>query len=126
MEKLKYADLDGFHTKGGDDPALDEEAGTTAELCTWANSLTRADVPESVLERVKHLLLDGIACALVGGHVPWSEQCAEAIMGYEPPGYCSIIGYEGVSYASLGFPIAYMNYRLISCRSLWAPWQQQS
>ncbi|KAK8862881.1 2-methylcitrate dehydratase PrpD [Apiospora arundinis] len=73
--------------------ALDEDAGTTSALCEWAMGLKVTDVPKSVLERVKHLILDGIACGMVGGHVPWSEQCADAVLDYEPPGYCSVIGY---------------------------------
>lgn len=97
MEKLKYADLTALHSQTDDDPALDEKAGTTAALCDWAIGLKASDIPGPVLERVKHLILDGIACGLVGGHVPWSRQCAEAIMEYEPPGYCNVIGYDEVS-----------------------------
>ncbi|KAK3332929.1 hypothetical protein B0T19DRAFT_473702 [Cercophora scortea] len=93
MEKLKYADLTDLHAHTDDNPALDEKAGTTAALCEWAIGLKASDVPPAVLSRVKHLILDGLACGLVGGHVPWSEQAAEAIYGYEPPGYCSVIGY---------------------------------
>ncbi|KAK8107069.1 uncharacterized protein PG998_009082 [Apiospora kogelbergensis] len=74
--------------------ALDENAGTTNALCEWAIGLKFSDIPRPVLERVKHLILDGIACGLVGGHVPWSEQCADAIFDYEPPGYCNVIGYN--------------------------------
>ncbi|ETS77640.1 hypothetical protein PFICI_09702 [Pestalotiopsis fici W106-1] len=94
MGAAKYDNLSDMHSKKESDPALDEHAGTTAALCEWAVGLKVSDVPKPVLERVKHLILDGIACALVGGHVPWSEQCADAILDYEAPGYCSVIGYD--------------------------------
>ena len=32
-----------------------------------------ADVPADVVERAKHLLLDGLGCALVGAQLPWSR-----------------------------------------------------
>ncbi|KAK8033903.1 hypothetical protein PG991_003301 [Apiospora marii] len=94
MGIAKYADLSDMHSKADADPALDENAGTTSALCEWAMGLKVSDVPKPILERVKHLILDGIACALVGGHVPWSEQCADAVLDYEPPGYCTVIGYN--------------------------------
>ncbi|KAK9421809.1 putative MmgE/PrpD family protein [Seiridium unicorne] len=93
LDKQKYDDLTDLHSHV-DDPSQDETAGTTAALCEWAIGLKSSNVPSPILERVKHLILDGIACGLVGGHVPWSEQAAEAIVDYEPPGYCSVIGYD--------------------------------
>lgn len=72
------------------------EGNVTAELCNWVTELKPSDIPADVLQRAKHLLLDGIACGLVGSHVPWSEQAAKAIDDYEPEGYCSVIGYNRV------------------------------
>ena len=71
-----------------------EGDGTTAMLCEWIHALQPADVPAGVSERAKHLILDGIGCALVGAHVPWSEQLADATRQFEPRGDCCIIGYN--------------------------------
>ncbi|KAI0011641.1 hypothetical protein F4779DRAFT_636513 [Xylariaceae sp. FL0662B] len=76
------------------DETNDEDSGVTAALCDWIAGLKKEDIPGPVLERAKHLILDGIACGLVGAHVPWSEKAADAIMVYEPEGQCSVIGYE--------------------------------
>ncbi|RAH47523.1 MmgE/PrpD family protein [Aspergillus brunneoviolaceus CBS 621.78] len=68
-----------------------QEQPVTAELCDWVTSLQASDIPTHVLQRAKHLILDGIACGLVGAHVPWSEKCIDAIDDYEPAGYCSVL-----------------------------------
>ena len=71
-----------------------ESKGITTQLSQWISSLQISDVPLYVLERAKYQLLDGIACALVGAHVPWSEQYVEATAGYEPAGEYSVIGWD--------------------------------
>ena len=43
-----------------------DPAGPTGRLATWVAQTTLADVPASVRDRAKHLVLDGIGCALVG------------------------------------------------------------
>ncbi|PYH41780.1 MmgE/PrpD family protein [Aspergillus saccharolyticus JOP 1030-1] len=68
-----------------------EEEPVTATLCDWVTSLQATDIPPHVLQRAKHLILDGLACGLVGAHVPWSEKCLDAIDSYEPAGYCSVL-----------------------------------
>ncbi|PYI16896.1 2-methylcitrate dehydratase PrpD [Aspergillus violaceofuscus CBS 115571] len=72
------------------DSALEEQP-VTADLCNWVTALQASDIPTGVLQRAKHLILDGIACGLVGAHVPWSEKCLDAIDDYEPAGYCSVL-----------------------------------
>ncbi|KAI0523891.1 hypothetical protein F5B22DRAFT_642995 [Xylaria bambusicola] len=76
------------------DETNDENSGVTETLCKWIVGLEKKDIPEDVLERAKHLILDGIACGLVGAHVPWSEQAVDAVLAYEPEGQCNLIGYE--------------------------------
>ncbi|KAI0384974.1 hypothetical protein F5Y04DRAFT_202875 [Hypomontagnella monticulosa] len=76
------------------DETNDENSGVTAALCNWIAGLKKEDIPTPVLERAKHLILDGIACGLVGAHVRWSEKAADAVLDYEPEGQCSVIGYE--------------------------------
>lgn len=68
----------------------------TAELSQWIANLTISDIPAEVLERAKYQLLDGVACALVGAHVPWSERYVEATAEYEPVGEYSVIGWDKV------------------------------
>ena len=70
--------------------------GPTGKLCTWIHALTLADIPAEVQTRAKYLLLDGIACGLVGAHLPWSETAANAIFEMESAGSATIIGYEKV------------------------------
>lgn len=74
-----------------------ELEGVTAELSAWIHSLNPSDIPPEVLTRVKYQILDGVACALVGARVPWSEKYVQATLEYEPPGKYSVIGYEHVN-----------------------------
>ncbi|KAJ2995620.1 hypothetical protein NUW58_g1222 [Xylaria curta] len=84
-------DPNGDHPQ---DPALDENNGVTSCFSSWVTNLRPEDVPPHVLERAKHLILDGIVCGLVGARVPWSEECVTSVLDFEPPGYCTVIGYE--------------------------------
>jgi aconitate decarboxylase len=71
--------------------------GPTGKLCNWVHSLTLKDIPSDVRTRAKYLLLDGIACALIGAHLPWSEKAANAIFEMEPPGDSAVFGWDRVS-----------------------------
>jgi aconitate decarboxylase len=68
--------------------------GATGKLCNWAHSLTLSSIPTNVKTRAQYLLLDGIACALVGAHLPWSEKAANAIFEMEPAGDSEVVGWN--------------------------------
>lgn len=65
--------------------------GPTGKLSNWVSDIKLSDIPENVQTRAKYLMLDGIACALVGAHLPWSEKAAKAMFEMEPSGGSSII-----------------------------------
>ena len=70
--------------------------GVTAQVCHWIYSLKLEDVPEGVRTRAKYLILDGLACALNGAHVPWSEQATQAMLDFEEPGEHALFGWDKV------------------------------
>ena len=70
--------------------------GCTDRLCSWVHGLELAHVPLETQTRVKYLILDGLACAFVGSHLPWSEVAAKGIFDVESPGACSIFGWQEV------------------------------
>ncbi|KAL7947514.1 2-methylcitrate dehydratase PrpD [Trichoderma barbatum] len=72
-----------------------DPSSPTGQLCTWISSLTYNDIPEDLRIRAKYLILDGIACGLVGAHLPWSEKATQALLELElTEGSASVIGYE--------------------------------
>lgn len=73
-----------------------DSPGVTKELCSWIHSLTIDDIPAAVKTRAKYLILDGICCALVGAHLPWTEKAVDALLAIEPQGNCTIWGHEKV------------------------------
>jgi aconitate decarboxylase len=76
-----------------DDPS--DPSSPTGQLSTWISSLTYNDIQEDLRTRAKYFILDGIACALVGAHLPWSEKAAKALLELElTEGSASVIGYE--------------------------------
>ncbi|PYH93836.1 2-methylcitrate dehydratase PrpD, partial [Aspergillus ellipticus CBS 707.79] len=77
----------------------------TEILSQWVANLELDAVPTPVLERAKHLILDGIGCGLVGARAPWSRTAAQSISEYEPAGYCRIIG-ETQKYGPLAAALA--------------------
>ena len=73
-----------------------DPSGPTGKLCIWIDSLTMPSIPESIKTRAKYLLLDGVACALVGAHLPWSEKAANVMLDMEPAGNCAVFGWDKV------------------------------
>src|SRR5580693_7144983 len=72
--------------------AATDPNGPTGKLATWVADLTFDDVPPNVVERAKHLLLDGVGCALVGAQLPWSRVATDAVLGLEGKGDTLVIG----------------------------------
>jgi len=72
--------------------AATDPGGPTGRLATWVADVTLDDVPGKVVERAKHLLLDGLGCALVGAQLPWSRVATDAVLGLEGMGDTVIIG----------------------------------
>lgn len=68
----------------------------TRDLCEWLHTLQLSDVPEEVAKRTKYLILDGIACGIVGSHLPWSETATNGVLSMEAEGACSVWGWEKV------------------------------
>ncbi len=56
-----------------------------------------SSIPEAIRTRAKYLLLDGVACALVGAHLPWSEKATSVMLDMEPAGDCAVFGWDRVS-----------------------------
>src|ERR1700729_4137971 len=75
-------------------PATDP-AGPTGRLATWVAKTTLDDVPTSVRERAKHLILDGIACAIVGAQLPASRIGVEGVTALDNAGNAELIGWDG-------------------------------
>jgi aconitate decarboxylase len=73
--------------------AATDPAGPTGRLATWLAGLTLDAVPAKVRERAKYLLLDGIACAIVGAQLPWSRLAVELATDLEGDGNATIIGW---------------------------------
>jgi aconitate decarboxylase len=74
--------------------------GPTGKLCLWIDSINLSDIPQEIQTRAKYLILDGIACALVGAHLPWSEKAAQVIVDMEGAGKCDLFGWDRVSPSS--------------------------
>jgi 2-methylcitrate dehydratase PrpD len=72
--------------------AATDPAGPTGRLATWVADVTLDDVPPAVADRAKHLLLDGLGCALVGAQLPWSRVATTAVLGLEGAGDAVVIG----------------------------------
>ncbi|MEI9984046.1 MAG: MmgE/PrpD family protein [Aliidongia sp.] len=70
-----------------------DPAGPTGRLADWLSRLRFEDAPAAVIERAKHLLLDGLGCALVGAQLPWSKTAVEIVTRFEGSGDRTIIGW---------------------------------
>lgn len=92
------ASVTGTHDAGAS--AATDPGGPTGGLATWLAGLEPADVPVHVQERAKHILLDGIGCALVGAQLPWSRTAVEAVLAMEDGGPATLIGWDTTTSAA--------------------------
>src|ERR1700751_6470344 len=83
-----HVDMLGKAARAATDPN-----GPTGRLGTWLAKTKLKDVPRSVREHAKHLLLDGIACALVGAQLPVSRKGVEGITALDNAGGALLIGW---------------------------------
>jgi aconitate decarboxylase len=75
--------------------AATDPAGPTGRLATWLATTTLNDIPSGVRERAKYLILDGVACALVGAQLPVSRLGVEGVTALENAGNSALIGWDG-------------------------------
>ena len=73
---------------------LSDPEGPTGKLCSWIESVTLNDIPKEIRDRAKYIILDGLGCALVGAHLPWSEKAANVMFDLESDGTANIFGWE--------------------------------
>jgi 2-methylcitrate dehydratase PrpD len=66
--------------------------GPTERLAGWVAGMSLDDVPPEVVERARHLLLDGLGCALIGAQLPWSRTATEAVLDIDGTGDAVVIG----------------------------------
>ena len=66
---------------------------TAAEsLATWAASVDPAALAPPVVHAAKRCVLDAVACALAGAHMPWVERVLAVARAQESPGRASVLG----------------------------------
>jgi 2-methylcitrate dehydratase PrpD len=71
------------------------QATAAQQLAAFAVALTFDDLPESVVTRAKHCLIDAIACAAYGQRFPWSAMVLEEAVASGAGGPCQLPGVIG-------------------------------
>lgn len=66
----------------------------TRAVAEFAAETAFEDIPEHVLRRTRLLLLDGIACGLVGAKLPWAQKAVEAMSLVEPGEGATLWGWD--------------------------------
>jgi len=79
-----------------------DPSGATGALAQWLANFSLDDVPQSVIERAKDVVLDGLGCALVGAKLPWSKIAVDATFSFEGSGSSPVIGWD----RGIGLPAA--------------------
>src|ERR1700756_2410091 len=91
---MKTAKADA-HSSLQNPSAVTDPRGPTGRLATWLAATSIEDVPSSVREHAKYLILDGVACALVGAQLPVSRKGVEGITALDEVGKGVLIGWGG-------------------------------
>ncbi|KAF6237816.1 hypothetical protein HO173_004017 [Letharia columbiana] len=53
--------------------------GIAGQVCNRIESVQLSDMPSNVQTKVKYLVLDAIACAIVGAKLPWSKVATQPV-----------------------------------------------
>src|ERR1700690_2616179 len=93
---MKTAKAD-VHSSRQNPTAATDPSGPTGRLATWLAATSTEDIPRSVCEHAKYLILDGVACALVGAQLPVSRKGVEGITTLDDAGSAELIGWDGLS-----------------------------
>ncbi|MEU5462875.1 MmgE/PrpD family protein [Streptomyces althioticus] len=70
-----------------------DPGGPTGQLAEWLAATSLDDIPAPTRERGAHLILDGLACALIGARLPWSRTAVEGVLAMEDGGSTPVIGW---------------------------------
>lgn len=76
-------------TSAGNDVA----GGATGIVARFVAETDYHDLPPEIVDRTKHLVLDGLACGLVGAKLPWSRTAVDAVTELEGDGPATIWGW---------------------------------
>lgn len=70
------------------------EDSLTPQLCRFLAATGVDDLPDFILDRTRHLLLDGIACGLVGAHLPWARRAVEGTLPVDRGSGATLWGWD--------------------------------
>ncbi|MEZ0069842.1 aconitate decarboxylase [Streptacidiphilus sp. MAP12-20] len=70
-----------------------DPGGPTGRLADWLADTSLEQIPVQVRERAAHLVLDGLACSLIGAQLPWSRTAVDAVLRLEGAGDVPLIGW---------------------------------
>lgn len=77
--------------------ACSNSKGTTGQLSNWVYQVHSDQIPADIQTIVKSLILDGIACAVVGAKLPWSRLAVDSVASIEGTGNCTVVGWKKVT-----------------------------
>ncbi|HEY4702822.1 MAG TPA: MmgE/PrpD family protein, partial [Streptosporangiaceae bacterium] len=77
----------------GQDPSS-TGPGPTQTVANFVAASQFDTLPDAVVDRTKYLVLDGLACGLVGAQLPWSRVAAEALIDLEGHGPATVWGWD--------------------------------
>lgn len=67
---------------------------STPELSRFLAATSVEDLPADILERTRYLLLDGIACGLVGARLPWSDRAVAGTVAVDGGSGATLWGWD--------------------------------
>lgn len=68
--------------------------GPTQELAQFLAQTTLSDIPEEVITRTKHLMLDGFGCGLLSAKLDWSCRAVTALRTLDGDGNATVWGWD--------------------------------
>jgi aconitate decarboxylase len=66
--------------------------GATRILSQFLARTSFPDIPADVIERTKHLVLDGVACGLLAARLDWSRRAVETLRALDGDGAAVVWG----------------------------------
>jgi aconitate decarboxylase len=68
--------------------------GTTERLSRFLAGTTYDQIPGAVIDRTKHLILDGIGCGLLAARLDWSQRAVRTLRALDGDGAATVWGWK--------------------------------
>jgi aconitate decarboxylase len=83
-----------MHDRDSSPTDLRAAGGATEQLTRFLARTTYDQIPDEVIDRTKHLMLDGLGCGLLAARLDWSDRAVKTLKTLDGDGVATVWGWK--------------------------------